>query len=311
MASIKLGVVLINWNSAEDTIECIRSIRLSETEFGYTIIVVDNGSKDDSLALIRKEFPDLVYIESAKNLGFAGGNNLGIRKAFGLGCNYLFLLNNDTVIDKKVIDILTTTLKSAKSIGAVAPKMYFYNKKNIIWWAGGRLFLKKGIIKNRGFGKKDRLEFDDLYACDYLTGCAIMIKKEVIDKIGLLSEEYFHTAEDVDWSLRMRKVGYRLIMDPKARIWHKISRSGGGDLSPFYMYYLERNRLFLMKKFGYWGKLSYIILLPVWFKRILAALLKARDWYTLKSIFWAIYDFKKGVCGCSSRFIENKTTGSP
>lgn len=300
----KVGIIIVNWNKNEETIECLKSILKSKVDFLYSIILVDNGSHHKLRSELKRKIrsiPNLIFIESKKNLGFAGGNNLALKKGMSLGFDYFFLLNNDTIIDTKTLQVLIDTFRKSKNIGAVSPKMLFYSQSQKIWWAGGKIDLKYGRITNLGYGCDDHFHVN-MIDCDYLTGCALMVKQEVVEKVGFLDTRYFHTAEDVDWSIRIRNKGYTLKMNPEAKIWHKVAISGGGDLSPFYLYYLERNRLLLMKKFGYWQPASVFRLIPLWIKRSLAALIKGKSIKALKSIFIAIIDFNQNIYGKSQRF---------
>jgi GT2 family glycosyltransferase len=232
-----------------------------------------------------------------KNKGFAHGQNEGIKLALKDGSDYVFILNNDTVVKEDILQSLLAGFIDPK-VAATAPRIYYYSKPEKIWWTGGFLNLRIGQITNIQWHNIHI--FPDGGQCDYLCGCAILVRREVLDEVGLFSEKYFHTGEDADLSLRIRKHGYKLKVITSAKVWHKISVSGGGDLSPFYMYYLERNRMLLMKEFDCWSTpLSYFFISPILVKRTAAALFKARSFDSLISIARAVVDFSMSKTGAT------------
>jgi len=238
-------VIVLNWNRKYDTLECLQSLQ-HVTYPNYKIIVVDNGSTDGSQELIKQRFHNIVLIENRRNLGFAEGNNVGIRYALRKGADYILLLNNDTIVDKNLLTELVRIAESDYRIGICGPKIYFYNAPNKIWFAGGMVI--GGITYHVGAGQVDIGQYETIRPVDYITGCAMMIKGEVIKRIGLLDPDYFCIFEDADLCLRSRRAGFEVVYIPTAKVWHKISSSFGGYFSPLSVYYRFRNNILFMRK---------------------------------------------------------------
>jgi GT2 family glycosyltransferase len=245
-----VAVVLVNWNRPKDTLECIRSMRFS-TYPNYKIIVVDNGSSDDSLELLSRDGNDLVILAAECNLGFTGGNNMGIRYALAHGADYIFILNNDTVIAEDCIERMVSAAETDKGIGIITPKILFYANRKLVWFGGSKYNSKFITGRLVGYEIIDSGQFDSEQDIPWATGCAMFIRKEIIESVGLFDDHFFAVAEDLDYSLRMREKGHRIYYLPAAVIWHKESISSGGSDAPQYAYYQTRNFLMLRKK---WAK---------------------------------------------------------
>lgn len=244
----KVFIIVLNWNGYRDTIECIESLK-KVTYPNYEIILIDNGSTDNSEGTLRKEFPDLELIQTGENLGYAGGNNVGIKYAIERGTDYILLLNNDTVVDPDFLIELVKVAESDKSIGILSSKIYFYDKPDTIWYAGAIFNLKSGKSKHIGYNKKDTVEYDKVQETDRACGCSMMASRRVCETVGLMSPEYFCYGEEVDWSLRIRNAGYRVIFVPGSKVWHKVSASTGGRGKSYYIYYSVRNHLRLLNTY--------------------------------------------------------------
>jgi len=215
--NLKVSIIIVTWNGAKHILNCLESVQKS-TYTDYEIIVVDNGSKDGTLDLIRKKFSNIKLILNNKNLGFTGGNNIGIRAAQG---EIIFLLNDDTIIHPDLIKILVQEIEKSPKIGIVGPKIYFMDKPNKIWFAGGKIDWLRGNTLHLGRDLTDReLSNDSKKEVDFITGCALMIKKEVIKKIGLLDNTFFAFYEDADWCQKAKKAGYQIIYFPFGGVWH-------------------------------------------------------------------------------------------
>ena len=218
-----------------------------------TVIVVDNASKDDEATIIEQRFPQVTVIRSTKNLGFAGGNNLGIQAAHG---KYLFFINNDTLIEvrgkrlevRDLFQPLIDRLESSPKIGAVCPKIRFTWGNNPIQYAGYTP-LSKITLRNTaiGCGEKDHGQYDTPHPTPYAHGAAMMVKREVIDKVGLMPECYFLYYEELDWSMMIRRAGYDIWYEPACTIYHKESQATGQN-SPLKSYCMSRNRLLFAKR---------------------------------------------------------------
>ena len=213
----KVSIIIVNCDGGRHILNCLKSVKKS-TYPNYEIIVVDNGSRDGSPDLIKKNFPDVKLILNKKNIGFTGGNNVGMKNAKG---DIYFLLNDDTVIRPDLIKILVKELESSPKIGIVGPKIYFMDEPGKIWFAGGKIDWSKSKTFHIGRNLKDKeLVYDFKRETDFITGCALMIKKEVVDKIGLLDKSFFIYYEDADWSQKAKKAGYKVIYIPFGGVWH-------------------------------------------------------------------------------------------
>lgn len=238
-------VIVVNWNGVEDTVACIESCE-KLTYPNVNVVLVDNGSTDGSQALIRARFPDLTVIANERNLGFAGGSNAGIRYALDRDADYVVLLNNDTVVDPEFATELVSVAQSDESIGLLCSKTYFFDRPDVLWYAGGTFHRWLGWSRHRGFNQRDRGQFDGVEDTQRACGCALMVRSEVCRTIGLLREEYFCYCEDLDWSLRALAAHYRIVYVPASRVWHKVSRSTGGAGSGVSHYYHVRNMLWCL-----------------------------------------------------------------
>lgn len=246
----KVSVILVNYNGREYNSECIESILNSSYE-NIEIIIVDNASTDDSIEIIESEFKseNIRIIKNKKNQGFSIANNNGIRKALDKKADYIILLNNDTTIDKYMIENMVNYSLRNKNI-VLAPKIMYYNKKDIIWSAGGYMNWYKGNAIHYGINEFDSELYNTTKEIDYATGCCWFIPRHVIEDVGMLGEEYFLYFEDVDYCYKIRNKGYKIIYYPKATVFHKVSASTGGEESPLFIYYITRNRLEFNRKYN-------------------------------------------------------------
>lgn len=242
---ITVSVITINYNGLKDTCELIDTLPLDNTFI--EVIVVDNASKEDEASIIEQCYPQVKVIRSDKNLGFAGGNNLGIKAAKG---KYLFFINNDTLLRHQTSEIrhLVNRLESSDKIGAVCPKIRFAWGNNPIQYAGYTP-LSYITMRNRsiGFGEDDHGQYDTSHPTPYAHGAAMMVKREVIEKAGLMPECYFLYYEELDWSMMIRRAGYDIWYEPTCTIFHKESQTTGQN-SPLRTYYITRNRLLFVKR---------------------------------------------------------------
>lgn len=266
----RVAVVVLNWNGKADTLECLKSIQQIDYPF-FEVVVVDNGSQDGSIEAIRESFPDVMLLATGKNLGYAGGNNVGIRYALDHSADYVLLLNNDTVVDSNLLTAFYQASMDVPDAGVFGAKIYFYTRPTRLWYAGA--LWRKDIMRfeHVGFDKEDGPQFSDLVETDYVTGCALFARAEVFRNIGLLDEDYFLTYEETDWCYRARAAGFRNMYVPSAMLWHKISVSFGGAESPLTNYFMTRNHLLwgsrhlgLRERFslhyGYWHLIRDAIL---------------------------------------------------
>ena len=242
---ITLSIITINYNGLRDTCELIESLPLGSPSM--EVIVVDNASKEDEASIIEKRYPNIKVIRSNKNLGFAGGNNLGIKAARG---KYLFFINNDTILSHQpsAIDSLISRLESDEKIGMVCPKIRFAWDNNPIQFAGytplSRFSMRNHSI---GFGETDKGQYNTPHPTPYAHGAAMMVKREALEKVGLMPECYFLYYEELDWSMMFTRAGYTIWYEPACTIYHKESQATGQN-SPLKVYYLTRNRLLFVKR---------------------------------------------------------------
>ena len=257
-----LSIITINYNGLKDTCELIETLPLDDASL--EVIVVDNASKEDEASVIAQRYPQVIVIRSPKNLGFAGGNNLGIRAAHG---KYLFFINNDALLSHQTSDLrhLIHRLESSDKIGAVCPKIRFSWGSNPIQFAGYTP-LSPITIRNRaiGCGEEDKGQYDTAHPTPYAHGAAMMVKRETIEKAGVMPECYFLYYEELDWSMMIRRAGYDIWYEPACTIYHKESRTTGQN-SPLRTYYLTRNRLLFVKRNNplYTRVCSYLYLIGI------------------------------------------------
>ena len=239
---IEVSIITINYNGLEDTCALIETIPFNEN---MEVIVVDNASKDQEADTIAQRYPQVKVIKSERNLGFAGGNNLGIQAAQG---KYLLLINNDTVFKDFNIRALIDRLESSPTIGIVCPKILFAWGNNPIQFAGYSK-LSRITVRNHaiGFNEEDHRQYDTAHATPYAHGAAMFIRRDAIDKVGLMSECYFLYYEELDWSIMFTRAGFHIWYEPKCTIFHKESQSTGQN-SLLRTYYLTRNRLLLVRR---------------------------------------------------------------
>lgn len=241
----KVSIITVNYNGGADTCEMIESLKQHEN-YPYELIVVDNASAGlDDYTLLKEKYPDVKVIRSDKNLGFAGGNNIGIPYATG---NYLFFLNNDTIINRPILEILVKRLESDAKIGCVSPKTTFWPQNNKLQYAGAT---KMSYITLRneftGYMQDDDGRFDTPHETAFANGAAMMIRTADIQKFGLMAEHYFLYYEELDWCSFMQKAGFTIWYEPKAVVGHKESASVGLQ-SPLQVYYHTRNRLIFAQR---------------------------------------------------------------
>jgi len=242
----KVGIIILNWNGKEDTLECLESVYRIDYPH-YEVIVVDNGSTDGSVEAIKNKFQDVVLIANKENMGFCSGNNIGIKHALRNGANFLLILNNDTVVKPFIIKELKKVIESDKNIGAVSPLIAYYHKPQVIQFFGTKIDWGNGDVFGQ-YDIKDVMASDRIWNIDYATWCAMFCRKEVIERVGFLDERFFAYYEDTDWSIRCKKIGLRTVLYPKVLAYHKGSMSTGGIYSPSVYYYLFRNRMLFIRK---------------------------------------------------------------
>lgn len=244
MKAPRITIIILNWNGWRDTLECLQSVhKINYPNFDY--LVVDNASTDGSVAQLRQAFPDAPILETDKNLGYAGGNNAGIAHALKAQPEFILLLNNDTIVDGEILNAFVEAADRFPKAGMFGAKMYYYSQPETIWALGGGMWDADRVFFSHV--AQDQLDRDcvhkDIFAIDYVIGCALFCRSDMIRDIGMMEEAFFLNFEEMDWCFRARKGGYGLYAVPGAKLWHKISASFGGEQSPLRMYFIVRNEL--------------------------------------------------------------------
>lgn len=242
----KVAVIVVNWNGLADTSECLESLR-GMAYPRYQTIVVDNGSSGDDARVLRERFGDSIrLIASEENVGFAGGCNLAIQEALASGTDYVLLLNNDVTVDPQFLDELVRAAEGLPDAAALCPKIYFHDLPTVICSTGGRVNAWMGKAWQVGRGEEDRGQHDQVAERDYADGACMLIRREALERVGLLDEEYFAYWEETDWCARAAEGGYKCYYVPAARIWHKAARSQAPDAEYYYLF--RRNAFLFLRK---------------------------------------------------------------
>lgn len=257
---MKVAIVVLNYKGLENTLACLDSLkRCDKNGLKMEFIVVDNNSDDGSIEALSK-IKDINLIEAHQNLGYAGGNNLAITKALRNDADAVLILNNDTLVDKTLLINLVSALKFGDII---SPKIYFaagfefhrsrYKRSQrgkIIWYAGAKIDWENIVGKHIGVDEVDHGQFSKRKEIDFATGACMLVKRKVFEKIGFLDEKYFLYLEDMDFCVRAKKAGFKIIFEPKAILWHKNAGSTGGSGSEIQNYFISRNRLLFAFKYA-------------------------------------------------------------
>ncbi len=257
-----IAVIVLNWNGRAMTLDCLESLDQVRTA-RVLRIVVDNASTDGSVEEIRSRYGNRVSVlVNEENLGFSRGNNIGIRYALERGAQFVLLLNNDTVVAPDFLDHLVAPMAAEATVGITGPKIYYYTPRDRIWFAGGEIFLARGTARHIGIRERDHGQFDRRREVDYVTGCALMARREVFDTIGALDASYRAYFEDADFCMRARRAGFRVEYVPEAKVWHRISASTGGQIGRRKM---QMKCLSSFRFFGRYAKPWHWLTIPLFF----------------------------------------------
>jgi GT2 family glycosyltransferase len=240
----RVSIITVNYNQVAVTCALIESLK-KVTYPDVEIVVVDNGSPEDATEVITTRYPEVKFIRSEENLGFAGGNNLGIKASTG---KYLLFLNNDTEVDEGFLQPLVELFETNPKAGAASSKLIYYNSDNIIQYVGSTSMNPfTGRNKRVGFMERDNGQYDTLKETEVAHGAAMMVPRSVIEKAGLMPDFFFLYYEEIDWCERIKKSGYRIYVVPASKVYHKESMSVGKK-STLKTYYMTRNRVLFMRR---------------------------------------------------------------
>lgn len=242
-----VSVVILNWNRKEMLLDCLRSIKELDYPI-YEIIVVDNASTDGSAQAVRENYPDVVLIENDKNYGAIGGKNIGLRRALQSDVEYIYMQDNDIVAAKDALTKLVEVAEADATVGMVGAMMYDYSKPDTILSAGGTIDWTQNVSRGRGDNQKDVGQFNKIEPVDYLWGGALLVRKSVLETVGLFDEDYIgYWFEDSDLSVRVAKAGFKVLFNPFAKVWHK-PHATAEQFSYRKKYLAARNAIRFMKK---------------------------------------------------------------
>ncbi|MCP5190695.1 MAG: glycosyltransferase family 2 protein [Pseudomonadales bacterium] len=294
----RIAVIILNWNGKDDTLACLASVTSIDYP-DFQAVVVDNGSSDGSVAAFRQAYPQFTVLETGANLGYAGGNNVGIRWALDQGFDGLLVLNNDTVVARDILHAFAAAQEQFPQAGVFGAKIYYHAQPDVLWFAGGIWRSDNLEFDHVGKDRPDGPEFSEPRAFDYMTGCAIYAPAEVFRSVGLFGEEFFLTYEETDWCYRARAKGYTPTYIPAARLWHKVSASFGGAVSPLMTYFMARNRLLFVRRHQSAGTLARLL------RKLLGELGKAifphpkfflaGTWLSPRRFYWALGAYRREV----------------
>lgn len=296
-----ISIVILNWNGADDTIACLDSLA-ALTYQNFSVVVVDNGSSDDSLAHLRPYAApySLVLLEAECNYGYAGGNNIGTRYAMEHGAGFVLILNNDTVVSPDLLERFLESAQRYPDAGVFSARILYFDQPDRVWFDGARWNPASLRLEWPGQDMEEGALGLSEHDTDYACGAAFFFRSEVAQQIGLLDESFFLVWEEVDWSFRARKAGWRIIVVPSAKVWHKIGVSFGGESSPLRVYFSIRNELLWFSRHT-----PFTARLRLWFvslRRLIPKFIISRGsapWS--KRLLWAVQDYARTCFGRGNR----------
>ncbi|HUV12761.1 MAG TPA: glycosyltransferase family 2 protein [Acidobacteriota bacterium] len=239
----KVAIIILNWNNASDTLSCLASLYWQDYP-NSEIVVVDNGSSDGSVGELRSAPYKFELLELESNLGYSEGNNAGIRYALDKGAEYVLILNNDTLVAPSMLYELVQFAESRPQAGIVGPIMYYLDSRETIFAAGSFIDWAKGLTWHRGMGVPAEAYsvLEQPEAVDFIPGCGLLVRRDLVQRAGFLDADYYLNYEDVEWAVRTRQFGFEVWLVPQATLWHGVSATLGLT-SPANAYYLTRNAL--------------------------------------------------------------------
>ena len=240
----RLAILVLNWNRRDDTLACLDSLAASDYPHA-DVIVIDNASTDDSVAAIRQRFPAIRVVENDQNLGYAGGNNVGLQLAMDERFDAVMILNNDTTVAPDAVARMVRVLRSDPRIGIVSPVIYYRDEPELIWSAGGEIDWRRGEAPSTFTDSRVTALPDAVYDIEHVSGCCMLVRADAIRSAGMIDKRFFMYYEETEWCVRIARAGYRIVVEPDASIWHAIQpdeQLGSTTVA----YYMTRNRLLLL-----------------------------------------------------------------
>ncbi len=266
-------IVVLNWNGAADTIACLKSLAPVISP-SCRVVIVDNGSTDGSVERIRVAFPEIEQLLLPSNLGYSAGNNAGFKRVMELGAGFVIFLNNDTTVDSGFYSPLVETLQQNSRAGIAVPKIFYADRHDTLWYAGGTVRLFTGLVRHEGVHQKESPKFNTPRTTGYATGCCLAMRCRDFEALGGFDEAFGMYAEDVDLSLRLRSMGLSIEYVPSSIVWHRVSASlQGNTLLKLWKKTLGAFRLFRKHK-AWSGMIFYLLLLPL---RLAGSVLKQQQ----------------------------------
>lgn len=296
-----VALVVLNWNGALDTIESLKSLsKLTYTN--HIVVLVDNGSSDNSITIFKTYDAMLRFqlIETGRNLGYAGGNNVGIRAAIDQGADFVLVLNNDTTVAPDLIERLLDAANENPDAGVFSARVLYYNDPQRVWFDRAHWNPRTLSLEWPGQGSMESDLPTTATESDYGSGAALFFRTEVVNEIGLLDEDFFLVWEEVDWCFRARKAGWKVISVPRAKVWHKIGVSFGSESSPLRTYFSTRNKLLWFSRHAPWS--ARIRLWTQTLRRLVPRfVLGGQDGPIVKRLAWALQDYLAALSGRGNR----------
>lgn len=291
-------IILLTWNRWEDTEACLHSLLPVANEH-VRVLVVDNGSMDGTPENVRKRFPRYEVHENGRNLGFPGGNNVGIRHALAEGADHVILLNNDTVVDGRFAEELVAAVGRNPSAGMISSLIFFHDRPDVVWFAGGGISTWTGRSHHAGYLQADRGQFTGDAPIGRPCACSLLVTRRFLENVGLMREGLFLYGEEIDWMLRGRRLGFRCILATRSKVWHKVSSSTKASPQPVFLYYSTRNMLAVLRDEAPKGRIpgrirEYMVLMV-----FLGAVFRSDiAWAAgVRNVLRGFQDYRKGISG--------------
>lgn len=293
---LQIAIIIVNFNGLGDTVECLTSLRTSNFQ-DYKVIVVDNASRENPVPELTKDFPEVCCIRSEINLGFTGGNNLGLAKASELNPKYIFYLNNDTVVTPDTLSTLVEYMEQHPEVGIVGPLTYYYDEPDAVCFCGGTIDRNTGRISFIGKGSRLPEVIEVVIQCSFVEGAAFMIRTSLAQQAGGFNDEYFLTSEESELCIKVADMGYKLAVLTTCSIRHKVSRSMGAG-SELINYFVYRNRLkFVRNNASHFTVNSFMHIASNYLRTFASLLFKERNLPAARGLLNGSIDFLRGISG--------------